>query len=224
MSDQKEKAELLLQEMLSLADHDELPKHYWGPIDVKYFGNDTRCIAFYQPIDRDSSMVLSSQLWELDSISNEQITLIVNTEGGDVDSAFAIYDCIKGLRSPVVVVATGLCASGGLIILSAGDYRVATENCLFFYHQVVLSGFDIISTEQMKSLDDLYKHNQVKMDDLIKRKTKISKKDWEQNFQGATSYYFNAEQALKYSFIDQIEIPKKKSIKVSKLKENKNGK
>ncbi len=213
-----------LNQLIAASSGDESEfKHFWGPTDVKYFGSTNRCISFHQPIDRDSAAVICSQLWELDFLSTDQITLILNTEGGDVDSSFAIYDCIKGLSSPVVIVATGLVASGGLIVLSAGDYRISTENCLFFYHQPIISGFEILSTDQMKSLDNLYSYYQVKMDDLLKAKTKMPKKDWTTFFEGTTSYYFSPEQALKYGFIDTINVPKKKKVKISK-KEDKNDK
>jgi len=214
----------LINELLLGTNADELEyKHFWGPNDIKYFGSTNRCLSFHQSIDRDTAAVLCSQLWELDSLSNDQITLILNTEGGDVDSSLAIYDCIRGLESPVIVYTMGLCASGGLIILSAGDYRITAPNCLFFYHQPIINGFEILSTDQMKALDNLYNYYQIKMDNLLKQRTKINKKDWAANFQGATSYYFSPEDALKYGFIDIIDNPEKKKVKISK-KENKDDK
>ncbi len=219
-----EKMKFLTDLISSFSSDESEFKHFWGPNDIKFFGSTNRCISFSQEINRDSASILCSQLLELDSISDEQITLILNTEGGDVDSSFAIYDCIKSLESPVVIVATGLCASGGLIVLSAADYRVCTPNCLFFYHQPIISGFEILSKNQMKSLDDLYKYYQEKMDILLKKRTKISKKIWDEKFEGTTSFYFSALDAIQFGFIDYIEQHKKKRVKISENKGKKNGK
>ena len=195
-------------------------KHFWGPTDIKYFGSSNRTIAFFEGIEKESALVLISQLYELDKFSDEPIYLVLNTEGGDVDSSLAILDCIKGLNSPVICLTTGICASGGLIVLSACDYRIATENCLFFYHQPIMSSIDVTSTSEIKSVDTLYTYYQIKLDQIIKDKTKMNKKKWSENFEGKTSFYFDAKQALDFGFIDLIDVPPPKTQKI-KIKRTK---
>ncbi|MCL4118057.1 UNVERIFIED_CONTAM: hypothetical protein GTU68_038551 [Idotea baltica] len=56
----------------------------------------------------------------LDSLGTYDIHLYINSPGGYVTSGFAIYDCIKSLRSDVSTICTGFAASMGSIILSAG--------------------------------------------------------------------------------------------------------
>lgn len=211
-------SEIRLEDLLK---PDELEyKHYWNSTDIKFFGSSNRTISFFQPITKDTALVLISQLYELDSLDSAPIYLVLNTDGGDVDSSLAIYDCIRGLDSPVICLTTGICASGGLIILSACDYRVSTENCLFFYHQPVLDGFEVQSVVQSQSTQALYKHYQETMDNLIKTRTKISKKNWNEFFEGKTSFYFAAKKALEFGFIDSIDLPpqKKQKIKIKKGK------
>lgn len=209
--DKKELLELIAA--LEANESDDKFKHYWNPSDIKFFGVESRTICFKDEIDKDSATTLISQLMELDKISHDQITLILNTDGGEVAASLAIYDCIRNIQSPVIIYATGICASGGLIILAAGDYRIASENSLFFYHQVVMSYIEVLSTEQIQSMQDLYNLNQLQMDRILKKRTKIKEKDWKQNFQGKTSFYFTAEQALKFNFIDLIDIPEPKKYK-----------
>jgi ATP-dependent Clp protease protease subunit len=200
----------------------EIEEHKtWMPQEVKFFGPSTRALAFFESIRPESALSLISQLHELDMQSSDTITLFLNTDGGNVTDSLAVYDCIRSLESPVVVVVTGICASGGLIILAAGDYRTATENSIFFYHQPIIDMDAVTSTSEMESIKDLYHCHQTQLDKIIKKRTKIKIKDWNKNFEGKTSYYFDCQKALEFGFIDDISIPEKKSIKI---KEKKNGK
>jgi ATP-dependent Clp protease protease subunit len=56
----------------------------------------------------------------LDALETKDIHLYVNSPGGYVTSGFAIYDCMKALKSDVSTICTGFAASMGSIILSAG--------------------------------------------------------------------------------------------------------
>jgi ATP-dependent Clp protease protease subunit len=50
----------------------------------------------------------------------KEIQLLINSPGGYVTSGFAIYDTMKNISSPVSTVCSGLAASMGSILLSAG--------------------------------------------------------------------------------------------------------
>jgi ATP-dependent Clp protease protease subunit len=178
----------------------------WSPIEPKFFGQTTRVLSLFGEVDCSSALLTISQLEHLAHLSeDEPITLFLNTEGGSLTDAFAIYDCIKNLPSPVIVIATGLCASAGLLILSAADYKMATENTVFYYHQPVFSQTGTVSsTKDMKVLSGYYEFCQKQVDAKIKEVTKITKKQWEKHFDLSTGYYFDANQALKYNFIDKI--------------------
>ena len=100
----------------------------WMQGEIKYFGPSKRSLSFYCDVNRESALSLTSQLLELDSINTEPIRIYINTEGGSLTDGFAIYDAIKNIESPVIGIVSGLCASAGLIILAACDYRMSTDN------------------------------------------------------------------------------------------------
>jgi len=190
------------------------PAEYWSPGDVPYFGPIDRAIALYGEISRESALVTISQLLELDRRENAPIELHLNTDGGALADALAIYDQIRFLDSPVVVIATGTCASAGLIILSAGDLRMATEHCLFFYHQAILPPEEIACFEQIDSTHMAYQLCQNTYDNIIMKRSKMSKTMFKKEFKGKISKYFTAEEAQKYKLIDGIMLPQKKKIKI----------
>ena len=80
-----------------------------------------RKVFLWGMVDDDSAKHVIDRLLYLDALSNQTIHLYVNSPGGYVTSGFAIYDCIKTIKSPVSTICTGFAASMGSIILSAGE-------------------------------------------------------------------------------------------------------
>lgn len=80
-----------------------------------------RKVFLWGQVDDYSAKHVVDRLMYLDTISNETIHLYVNSPGGYVTSGFAIYDCMKSIKSPVSTICTGFAASMGSIILSAGE-------------------------------------------------------------------------------------------------------
>lgn len=79
-----------------------------------------RKVFLWGQVDDDSAKHVIDRLMYLDSLGTYDIHLYINSPGGYVTSGFAIYDCIKSLRSDVSTICTGFAASMGSIILSAG--------------------------------------------------------------------------------------------------------
>jgi len=66
----------------------------------------------------------------------DPITLFINSGGGDVDEALAIYDVMRSIDCPVHTIGTGIVASAAGLLLAAGDTRVAMPSCWFMAHHV----------------------------------------------------------------------------------------
>lgn len=80
-----------------------------------------RKIFLWGQIDDDSAKHVIERLLYLEMLEpRKEIQLIINSQGGYVTSGFAIYDTMKSISSPVSTICTGLAASMGSIILSAG--------------------------------------------------------------------------------------------------------
>lgn len=80
-----------------------------------------RKVFLWGMVEDKSAKHVVDRLLYLDSLSNDEIRLYINSPGGYVTSGFSIYDTIKGIKSPVATICTGLCASMGSILLSAGE-------------------------------------------------------------------------------------------------------
>lgn len=89
-------------------------------IDSKILND--RKVFLWGQVDDDSAKHVIDRLLYLEMIQpGKEIQLIINSPGGYVTSGFAIYDTMKSISSPISTICTGLAASMGSIILSAGD-------------------------------------------------------------------------------------------------------
>lgn len=79
-----------------------------------------RKIFLWGMVDDDSARHVVDRLLYLDALSKEEIKLYINSPGGYVTAGFSIYDTMREIKSPVSTICTGLAASMGSILLSAG--------------------------------------------------------------------------------------------------------
>ncbi|MFA9428739.1 ClpP family protease [Egicoccus sp. AB-alg2] len=79
---------------------------------------------------------LVAQLLALDHDSDQPITLLIDSPGGNTFGMFALHDVMASLRSPVHTRCVGLAASAGAFLLATGTgIRSATANASIMFHQ-----------------------------------------------------------------------------------------
>ena len=97
-----------------------------------------RIIFLIGEINDQVASLITSQIIYLQAINpKEQITIYINSPGGEVNAGLAIYDVIKSSSCPISTIGIGLCASMGAVLLSSGTkgLRYAYENCEIMIHQ-----------------------------------------------------------------------------------------
>ena len=72
-------------------------------------------------------------LLALDSLSNDPITIMITSPGGDLDSAFLIYDTMKLIKSPIITIGE-YCASAAVLLLAAGSKRYLYPHAKVMLH------------------------------------------------------------------------------------------
>lgn len=80
-----------------------------------------RKVFLWGMVDDKSAHHVVDRLMYLDAISDEEIKFYINSPGGYVTAGFSIYDTMRQIKSPVSTICTGLAASMGSILLSAGE-------------------------------------------------------------------------------------------------------
>lgn len=184
---------------------DALMQTPWTPADIVHYGPTSRTIAIWSDITAQSVFPIISQLIQLEHQSHEPIKIHLCTDGGSLSAASALYDTMRMISSPIIITATGVCASAGLLLLLGGDKRYCTKNTQFFYHQPVMTGeVATISADMIKENTSEYLYQQIKYDSILRERTGISDDDWFSTFEGKISKYFDAEEAISYGFVDSV--------------------
>lgn len=98
-----------------------------------------RMVFITDVIDDALASNIIKQLLYLASVSNEDITVVINSPGGSVTAGMAIYDTMSGISCDVSTVCLGMAASMGAFLLAAGTKgkRFATPNSEVMIHQVM---------------------------------------------------------------------------------------
>ncbi|MBP7786089.1 ATP-dependent Clp protease proteolytic subunit [Patescibacteria group bacterium] len=161
------------------------------------------------PIDMGVANTFIAQMLFLESVNpKKDISVYVNSPGGEVYAGVAMYDTIKYIKNDVVTINVGLAASAAALILSAGTKgkRYALPGSHTMIHQVIggVEGqaTDVeITAKHMLKLRDQYAEAIAKE---TGQKLEKVKADMDRD------YWMDAEESVKYGIIDKIMNPKTK--------------
>lgn len=97
-----------------------------------------RIIFLGVPIDDMVGNIITAQLLFLESLDSEKdITIYINSPGGSVYAGLGIYDTMEFIKPDVATICTGLAASMGAVLLTAGKKgkRAALPHARVMIHQ-----------------------------------------------------------------------------------------
>ena len=162
-----------------------------------------RIIFLGVPIDDDVANIIQAQLLFLASTDpGADISLYINTPGGQVTSGLAIYDTMQLVEPDVATICTGMAASMGSVLLCAGakGKRSCLPHSKVLIHQPLggaqgqASDIMIAAKEIEKTRKELY--------DII---SEHSGQPYEKVFADADrDYWMTAQEALEYGMVDEI--------------------
>jgi ATP-dependent Clp protease protease subunit len=98
-----------------------------------------RIIFLGTPISDDIANLIIAQLLHLESEDpDKDISIYVNSPGGDVYAGLAIYDTIQFIKPDVATICVGIAMSMGALLLAGGTKgkRMALPNSKILIHQV----------------------------------------------------------------------------------------
>lgn len=162
-----------------------------------------RIIFLGGPIDDLAANSIIAQLLFLDSQNNkEDIKIYINSPGGSVTAALAIYDTMQYVKADVSTICIGMAASAAALLLASGakGKRNILPNGEVMIHQV-MGGASGQATDVAIHASHILKIKQ-KLNEIMARHTgqPVSKveKDAERD------YFMSAEEAKKYGIADKI--------------------
>ena len=159
-----------------------------------------RIIFLSGEINDTLANIVISELLYLDNINNEDIYIYINSPGGSITSGMSIYDTMNFVKSNVITIGLGMCASMAAFLLSSGYKRYALPNTEIMIHQP-LGGAQGQATDIKIAAERIIK--------LKEKLNKILAKNTNQTYEKITAdterdNFLNSKEALEYGLIDKI--------------------
>ena len=162
----------------------------------------TRTVLVSGGVDDKIAARTIAQLLILDAESHEPIRVIVSSQGGHVDSGFAIHDMLRFIESPVTTIGAGWVASIAVPVLFGApkERRYALPHTRFLLHQPSGGSGGQASDIRIEA-EEILKVRE-RLNNLIAMETgqpvEQVAKDSDRNF------WMDAEQAQAYGLVDQV--------------------
>jgi ATP-dependent Clp protease protease subunit len=168
-----------------------------------------RIIFLGVPIDDDVANIIQAQLLYLASTDDQaDISLYLNTPGGQVTSGLGIYDTMQLITPDVATICTGMAASMGSVLLAAGapGKRSALPHSRVMIHQP-LGGARGQASDILIAAEEIRKTR----DELCSILAEHSGQPMEKILTDADrDFWMTSKEALEYGMIDNILTGKKR--------------
>ena len=163
---------------------------------------DTRTILLYGEINQKVAREITEKLLLLSADSDDPIKLIINSQGGHVESGDTIFDMIRYVKPRVQIIGTGWVASAGALIYVSvpQEDRFSLPHTRYMIHQPMggvrgqASDIAIEAKEIVKMRERLNQTFADQTDTPIEQ----VRKDTERN------YWMSAEEAQEYGLVGKI--------------------
>jgi ATP-dependent Clp protease protease subunit len=162
-----------------------------------------RIVFLGAPINDDVANVIIAQLLFLEADNPERdIYLYINSPGGIISAAFAIYDTMQHIQAPVNTICMGMAASAGSFLLAAGaaGKRAALPHARIMMHQPSGGYQGTAADIEIQAKEILYLRD--KLNELYAQHTNRPKEQVELDID--RDRFMSSEEARDYGIIDKV--------------------
>ncbi|PUZ23532.1 hypothetical protein BUY00_01550 [Staphylococcus chromogenes] len=143
----------------------------------------------------------------------KQITVNINSGGGDVFSGVAIHNMLKSHKAHVTVKIDGLAASIASVIAMAGDKVIIPRNAMLMIHNAWTFAVGNAS-DLRKQAEDLEKINSVVINSYLDKNPDIDEDELRSLMDEET--WLTAQEAKDFGLVDEIAEPNKAAANITK--------
>lgn len=162
-----------------------------------------RIIFLTGPFDDGMASLICAQLLFLESENpKKEISMYINSPGGIVTSALAIYDTMQYIKSPVSTVCMGMAASAGSLILAAGEagMRISLPQARIMVHQPS-GGFRGQASDIERHAEDIIKTKR-RLNEIYVKHCGRTYEEVERTLD--RDHFMSAEEALAWGLVDHV--------------------
>lgn len=175
---------------------------FTAPIDIFSRLMKERIIFIGNEIDENVANIVTAQLLYMQALSDNPITIYINSPGGSVIDGLAIYDTMQFVKPVIKTVCTGMAASMASILLCAGSKgeRNILPNGRVLIHQPWGGTFGT-AADMTIEVNEINKDKQTLYEILAKHTGQSVEKiinDSQRDF------WLGSKEALEYGVVDNI--------------------
>lgn len=162
-----------------------------------------RIIFLAEELDEELATTITATLLFLDHQNTKDISIYINSPGGDVGGFYTIYDTMQYIKSPIKTVCIGQASSAAAFILAAGTpgKRFAFENSELMIHEIQIGNMSGTGTEIEKESLRIKRLNEK----IIKTLALHCNQPYEKvKLDCKEDKFMTSEEALEYGLIDGI--------------------
>ena len=182
--------------------------NYIDPVTFQYFNHlfNKRTVIYNNEINEDflEMVILPLIDFEQDE-SNEEVTLIINTQGGATDCGLVLCNIIDNYKKKLNIIVYTYSYSLGSIIMCAGNKNPNVTKYCYKYTTFLLHAGSLKFSGDTNAATDFFEQMN-KTDAEIKKyiinNTNITEDLYEAHYR--KEWYFSAEEAKKYGLVDVI--------------------
>lgn len=181
-----------------------MPSKFW---QVKNEVNGNSEILLYGPIAGESSwwgdeVTPRSFAEDLESLGGRDVTVRINSGGGDVFAAHAIHNQLVAYKGRVTVVIDGLAASAATIIAVAGDRIIMPANALFMIHNPAIGLSDYYGADELLKAAEALNTIKGSIVAAYRKRCKVSAEELAAMMDAET--WMGAAECMEKGFVDEI--------------------
>lgn len=174
--------------------------HRYAIQDAMLQRREIECLGEITP-DTVNGLILQMRYLQQEDPETE-ITLYINSPGGEVASGLALYDVMQAVRCPVRTVCVGTAASMAALLFAAGKRREMLPHARLMIHDPLIAGgiggsalhIDSVSRDLMRTRETtaqlLAKHSGHTLEEVYEKTAKDT--------------YFEAEEAVAWGLADCV--------------------
>ena len=169
-------------------------------VDDMFASRELVCVG---TIDRDlvNSLILQIRHLQKDD-PDAEITIFINSPGGEVTSGLALYDVMQAVSCPIRTVCLGMAASMAALLFLSGDQRDMLPHSTVMIHDPLITGGVGGSALELATVANKIMHTREVTAQIIAKHT--GKTLDEVLEKTARDTYFEAEEAVGWGLADRI--------------------
>lgn len=141
---------------------------------------------------------------DLKALGGKDLKLRINSPGGDVFAAQAIYNQLKTYTGNITACIDGMAASAATIITCAADKVVMPRNGIFMIHNPMCIVIDYMDVPKLKKMTDrLTAVKQTIVNVYMKKCKNVTEAKLNKLMDAET--WMSADEALAYGFVDEVD-------------------